>query len=162
MSNRYTPLFALAVVLATVATPAAAQGGAKDRAICQSIGPSSIEPVSNGVVLQAIQYSCRVEGGAMNGAIMTGEQRYEIEGAKGRLVTGSGATRVPGGTLVYAIDQGATTLAITDGKVTGSSGSGKGHYVAAYGAVAAMAGKTFNYTVHATGPFTFVIDFANE
>lgn len=47
---------------------------------------------------------------------------------------------------------------VTDGKVTGFAGSGRGKYVVAVGSSSALAGKTYNYTFKFTGPGQFVIE----
>jgi hypothetical protein len=52
---------------------------------------------------------------------------------------------------VHQGTEGKVALTITDGKVTGFTGSGKVHWVVATGSAAPLAGKTFSYTVKSTG-----------
>ncbi len=162
MPRPHLLILGLVTTLGALAGAAHAQDTGRQRNHCQAIGAAAPEALGEGRVLQTAQFSCRVEGGPMNGAIMTGEQRYELQGSKGRLVTGSGVVRMPGGLLIFANLDGELTLNVVDGKVAGSSGAGKGRFVAGYGSASAYAGKTYTYTSKATGPFTFVIDVTND
>ena len=59
--------------------------------------------------------------------------------------------------------EGTTTLTMSDGKVTGATGVGKGVYKRTYGpAISGYAGKTYTYTAKATGPVTFEIEVVND
>ena len=79
------------------------------------------------------------------------------------MVIGSGVVRMPGNTLVYENTEGTTTLTMSDGKVTGATGVGKGVYKRTYGpAISGYAGKTYTYTAKATGPVTFEIEVVND
>lgn len=142
---------------------AQAQGTATQRSVCQNVGPIVLEPLGENRALQVASISCRIEGGPMNGAVMTGEQVYEFQGPNGKMIVGAGVLRMPGNTLVYQNTEAGTALTIVDGKVAGATGSGKGVYKAGYGAISSqLTGKTYTYSVKTTGLGAFVIEVIND
>jgi hypothetical protein len=62
----------------------------------------------------------------MSGAVATGTDIWEWDGTNAVEISASGVERKPGATLVYRGTEGKLSLTITDGKVTGWTGSGKG------------------------------------
>lgn len=152
-------LLALTLVISSAAF---SQGATTSRNVCNRVGGNLVEPVGDGRGIQVSTFSCRVEGGPMAGAVLSGSQIYEFQGASGVMLSGSGIVRKAGSTLVYQNVDGRTTLSVTDGKVTGATGAGKGVYKAAYGAIASAAGKSYSYKVTASGPNEFVIEVADD
>jgi hypothetical protein len=74
----------------------------------------------------------------------------------------SGVARKPGATVVYVGPEGKLALTMTDGKVTGFTGSGKGVYVLATGSAASLAGKPYTWTAKSTGPMQFTAEDKQE
>ena len=62
---------------------------------------------------------------------------------------------------VKAID-GKISLTVTDGKVTGWTGSGRNTYELATGSAASLAGKSTTYTAKSTGPGQFTMEVKVE
>jgi hypothetical protein len=131
---------------------------------CQSVGSSPPEPLGDreGHSISSSMVSCRAEGGPLIGGVLTGTTTYEWEKGAGVLLAGSGIIRKPGATTAYRIIEGKIALIMTDGKVTGSTGSGKGVYTMATGTAATLAGKTFTYSTRPTAPGQFAIDVKVE
>lgn len=137
-----------------ICASAFAQSGQSSRVLCHSVGSSAPEPLGDrdGHSISVGEGSCRVEGGLLDGGILTGGLIYEWDKTNGVLLSGSGVTRKPGATSAYQHSEGKIALTISDGRVVGSSGSGRGRYTMATGAAAALSGKTYSYTFKTTGP----------
>jgi hypothetical protein len=120
---------------------------------CQDFGAFAPEPVGDreGHFFSDDRYSCRMEGGPMDGALVSGGDVTEWDKANGVEILGDGAVRKPGGFGVFQDTEGKTVVTIADGKVTGFTGAGKVHWIVATGSAAPLAGKTFNYTLKSTG-----------
>ncbi|MEJ8856663.1 hypothetical protein WKW79_18960 [Variovorax robiniae] len=127
---------------------------------CQSVGSSPPEPLGDreGHSISSGEISCRAEGGPLVGGVLTGTNVYEWEKGAGVLLAGSGIIRKPGATTAYRVNEGKIALIVTDGKVTGTTGSGKGVYTLASGSAATLAGKSFTYATRPTAPGQFAID----
>lgn len=151
---------AVALALAMTAGTALAQAPIKHKAFCVTVGTSPQEPVGDraGHALQVSNYSCRTEGGPMEGGVMTGTNIFEWDGGKAVILSGGGVVRKPGSMLSYRVTEGSITLIMTDGKVSGLTGSGKGIVNLASGVVAALNGKTYSYTVQPLAPGQFALE----
>jgi hypothetical protein len=79
----------------------------------------------------------------MAGGLVTGQDIWEWVKTNATLVSISGVVSKPGAIAVYQITEGKLALTMTDGKVTGVTGSGKGHWPVASGSAASLAGKSF-------------------
>jgi hypothetical protein len=64
--------------------------------------------------------------------------------------------------VAYQDTDGKIALTITDGKVTGFTGSGKGRWTIATGSAAPLAGKTYIWTVKSTGAGQWEADLTAE
>jgi len=121
---------------------------------CQEVGGAG-EPEQagdhEGHVISVDHYSCRMEGGPMDGAVVTGGDVTDWDKTNGVEVLGDAAVRKPGAFAVYQDMEGKVALTIADGKVTGATGAGKVHWVVATGSAAPLAGKTFSYILKSTG-----------
>lgn len=148
------------VALATAAASALAQTPITGKAYCVSVGMSPMEPIGDraGHALQVATYSCRSEGGPMDGGVMTGSNIYEWDGGKAVLLSATGVGRKPGSILSFLATEGTTTLIMTEGKVTGFTGLGKGIVKFASGSAAVLNGKTYSYTARPISPVQFVIE----
>jgi hypothetical protein len=131
---------------------------------CQDVGAFSPEPVGDheGHMMSVDHYSCRMEGGPMDGALVTGGDVTDWDKATGVIALGDAVVRKPGAFAVYQDTEGTFVLTIADGKVTGATGRGKVHWVIATGAAAPLAGKTFSYTAKGTGPGQWEADATSE
>lgn len=89
---------------------------------------------------------------------MTGNNIYEWDGGKAVVLSGDGVGRKPGSITSFKVNEGTTALVMTDAKVTGFTGSGKGVVSLATGGAAALKGKTYSYTVRSISPVQFVIE----
>ncbi len=137
-----------------------AQSGLSFRLLCFTVGGGAPEPLGDrdGHSISAGEASCRVEGGVMDGGILTGTAIFEWEKTNGVLLSGSGVTRKPGATAAYQNTEAKIALTLSDGKVVGSSGSGRGRYTMTTGAAAALSGKTYAYTFKSVGPGQIAYD----
>jgi len=104
------------------------------------------------------KYTCRVEGGALDGGVMTGTHITEWDGVNGVGIAGFGVTRTARGKAVYVNTEMKSTLTMKDGKVTGFLASGRGHYAVATGAAESVAGKTYTWVSRPAGPRQFIIE----
>ena len=141
-------------------TGALAQSGQSFRLICQSVGSGTLEPLGDrdGHSISVAEQSCRVEGGLTDGGILTGTGITEWDKTNGVLLSGSGVTRKPGATTAYRNTEAKIALTLSDGKVVGSSGSGRGLFTMATGTAASLSGKTYTFTFKSVGPGQTVFD----
>jgi hypothetical protein len=131
---------------------------------CQLVGGPQSEPLGDrdGHMLSITQISCVANTGTLSGGVLTGSSIYEVDKGAGVLITASGVIKKPGQTAVYAATEGKLALVMTDGKVTGTTTSGRGSYPIATGSWSALAGKSFTFSSHPTGPGLFEIDVTRE
>jgi hypothetical protein len=127
---------------------------------CQGLGSGAPEPLGDreGHTIVVGEYSCRADSGPMSGAVGTGTNIWEWDGPNAVERSDSGVLRKPGATVVWQGTEGKLALTMTDGKVTGWTGSGKGVNVIATGSAASSAGKPYAWTAKSTGPGTFTIE----
>jgi hypothetical protein len=144
--------FAAAVAFAAFGPSAIAQENMRVFT-CQSVGGGSPEPLGDrdGHLISVEQGSCRVEG-AYAGGVSTDTIIWEWDGAKAVELSNVGVVRKPGSTLAWQGSGGKLTLTMTDGKVTGCSGSGRGVNTLATGDWAKLAGKGYTWTAKCVGP----------
>jgi hypothetical protein len=158
---RMTKLSAFIVVtMLSADTLAQTQAPITQRSTCLSIGIAPQEPVGDreGHTYSVSQYSCQNQGGPFDGAVLTGTNIWEADKGSSVMLTGGGVIRKPGMSAVFVLTEGKTTLTMTDGKVTGFSGTAKGVYKVAAGTASSLAGKSFSSTFRSTGAGQFVID----
>jgi hypothetical protein len=132
--------------------------------ICQDVGAGAPEPAGDreGHMISVDHYSCRMEGGPMDGALVTGGDVIDWDKTNGVEVLGDAAVRKPGGFAVDQDTEGKFGVTVADGKVTGFTGAGKVHWVIATGSAAPLAGKTFDYTLKSTGAGQWEADATSE
>lgn len=132
---------------------------------CQGVGGGQAEPIGDreGHSLEVGQYSCRAESGPWAGSVGSGTGIWEWDGPKATLISNSGVARMPGATLAWNFTEGSQALTMTDGKVTGCSGSGRGKNVLATGSWASWAGTSYTCTWKCVGPASqFSVECTNE
>jgi hypothetical protein len=146
--------------LALIPAPAAAQSGPTEQLHCNNVGYGPPEPLGDGKghSISVSHFTCRVEGGPEDGGIVTGSTIWEWHKSKAVLLSGMGVTRKPGSILAWRQLNGKIALIISDGKVTGAQGSGRGRVTMATGAVAERKGKTYSFTFKSVGPGQFLTD----
>jgi hypothetical protein len=158
-------LLSTALLLA-LPVSASAQDKAQDHWLCQDVGHFAQEPLGDreGHAIEVAQYSCRVESGQWAGAVSNGTVVWERDGPKATMLSDSGVTRKPGGTVVWKGDEGQITLTMADGKVTGWTASGHGKNVLVTGDwPSKKGGPIYHWTAKSVGPSTqFVVDSTNE
>ena len=150
---RLSGFAATVVAFAASAPSAVAQEKAMSWA-CQGVGGGTPMPVGDreGHSISVDQYSCRVESGAGTGGVGAGVGIWEWDGPKATLISNGGVASKPGATLAWRFAEGQQALTMSEGKVTGCSGSGKGTDQVATGEWASWAGATFTCTWKCVGP----------
>ena len=154
----YSMLHLSGVAAATIAVaafaPSAVAQDSTSMWTCQYVGNEQPEPLGDreGHFLTVGLYTCRIDGGPLNGGVATGTDIWEWAGPKGVELSDSGVVRKPGATAAYSGGTGTATLTMADGKVTGWTGSGSGKWLLGTGAWASLLGKSGTWTAKTTGP----------
>jgi hypothetical protein len=143
-----------------IAASSSAQTPLTYRYLCQSVGTGPQEPLGDreGHNISLTTFSCRVEGGPLDGGLVTGNAVYEWEKTNAVGLTASGVVRKPGATAVFQLGDFKNTLTVVDGKVTGYVATGQGTYKLATGSASSLAGKAFSYTSRPNGWSQFAVD----
>jgi hypothetical protein len=161
---RFSGLAAATLVFAAFAPSAIAQE--KTTAwTCQGVGGGAPEALGDreGHSIEVGQYSCRAESGPWAGSVGTGSDMWVWDGPKATLVSNSGVARKPGATLAWNFTEATQTLTLTEGKVTGCTGSGRGTNVVATGPWASWTGTSFTCTWKCVGPSSqFSVECTND
>jgi hypothetical protein len=146
--------------LALIHTPASAQSGQTEQLHCNSVGYNPSQPLGDrkGHSISFGPFTCRVEGGPLDGGLVTGSGIWEWHQTNAVLLSGMGVTRKPGTTLAWRQLNAKMALIMSDGKVTGFQGSGRGRCTLATGAAAERKGKTYGFTFKSVGPGQWVVD----
>ena len=149
-----------ALSLAALVGDAAAQSPITWKLHCNVVGVAQPELIGDrpGHALQVGEQSCRVEGGPMDGALFTSSGISEVEAGGIVLLSAHGVVRKPGSMFAWQATEGSTTFRMTDGKVTGFAGKGKGAFTLVTGAATLLKGKTFSYIVNPAGPGKVTMD----
>ena len=145
---------AIAAALAFAAFAPGAVAQEVSKFSCQAVGANGApEPLGDreGHGITVITESCRNVGGAMDGALTTGQSIWEWDGANAKMLLESGVVRKPGAIATYEVTEGNLALTMTDGKVTGFTASGKGRWPTASGTAASLAGRSWSYKARSTG-----------
>jgi hypothetical protein len=149
--------FAATVVLeaAVPATPALAADG--NVWTCREFGAPTREPLGDreGHMLWQSEWNCLVQSGPLVGGVATGNIAYEFDGPKAKMLTFQLVVRKPGALAVVKGTEGALTMLMTDGKVTGATSTGRYDYVLASGDWASLMGKSETYLTKSTAPGEF-------
>jgi len=161
MKQSPRPLYvAAALVLSMLGAYSFAQTAITYKGICHNIGIAPQEPLGDreGHAISVSPYTCRLEGGPLDGGVLTGVSIYEWDKANAVGLSGNGVGRKAGASWVYQLGEFKNALTMADGKVTGFLATGQGTYKMATGTAASLAGKTFSYTARPSGTGQFVID----
>ena len=155
---------AVALAMSMLGAHSFAQTPIAYKCVCQNIGNSPQEPLGDreGHAVSVTSYTCRVEGGPLDGGVLTGTTIYEWDKTIAVGLSGNGVGRKAGATVVYQLGEFKNALTMADGKVTGFLASGQGTYKMATGSAASLAGKTFSYVARPNGSNQFAIDVKVE
>jgi hypothetical protein len=159
-SFRHLSGVAAVAIASAVFAPGAFAQEATSVWTCQDIGAPQPEPIGDreGHSLYVGYYSCRIEGGPLSGAIATGSDIWEADGAKSTRLSSQGVIRKAGATAVWSGGAGKTVFTIAGGKITGWTSSGTGKNLLATGAWSPLSGKTDTWTAKPTGPGQFSVE----
>jgi hypothetical protein len=149
-----------ALVLSLLSAYSFAETPLTYKGYCQMFGVSAQEPLGDrdGHAISVSNYTCRIEGGPLDGGVLTGSTINEWDKGSAVGIAGQGVVRKAGSMSVFQLGSFKLSLTMADGKVTGFVGSGQGAYKFTSGAGAVLAGKTFTYDTHSTGSGQFVFE----
>ena len=116
---------AASLALTTLSMSTLAQTPVTFKSTCQDVGFAAREPLGDrdGHSIEVIQYSCRNEGGVEDGTLMTGMVIWEWDKTTCVMLSGNGVVRKPGALAVFQNSGSKASLTISDGKVTGITGT---------------------------------------
>jgi hypothetical protein len=128
---------------------------------CAIIGAIAQEPIGDrdGHVLLSFEYSCLGVDGLLKKAVSTAVSVSEWDGPKGTYLASLGLHRAPGGFAVGQLLEGTASLVMKDGKPIGAESTGKTVFKFASGTLAALSGRTVNFTTKPVGLGRFELEF---
>jgi hypothetical protein len=127
---------------------------------CFNVGANMPEPLADrdGHWLSVPPAACLIQGGPMDGGVVTQNAIWDNDTKGASLISGDGVARKPGSIAVYRNTSGSLTWVMQDGKPAGYTGSGKGVYLLSTGSASSLTGKSFSWVVRPTGPRSFSAD----
>jgi hypothetical protein len=117
--------------LSMVALALVTTGAVADEAVglwtCQTIGDSHDDPIGDkeGHVLDSVSYTCRIEGGPLNGGVVNGTEIAEWTGAKYVRIAAMGVVRKPGAIAIYSGGSASSTPIMRAARRSARSGREK-------------------------------------
>jgi hypothetical protein len=164
MMNRISGGITALTLVAGLSFSAGAQAQPTFKNYCQSVGTAPQEPIGDraGHAISASSMSCRIEGGPMDGSVMTGLLFWEWDGPNAIGRGAIGIYRKAGSSLIFSNSEAKNTLIMVDGKVTGFSSTGRGTYTLGTGSAAALTGKGYSFVTKSTGLNQFVVETTND
>jgi hypothetical protein len=155
---------AATVAALAVATPDAIAEENTYTFTCQGFGSGAREPLGDreGHAISVGDYSCYTDSGPFVGGNVSGTNIWEWDKTDAVLVTGQYISRKPGSIAVYQASEGKLALTVTDGKVTGFTGSGRGTLRLVTGSAASLAGKSVTWTAKTSEPGRFKVELKAE
>jgi len=120
---------------------------------CYDAGSNALEPLGDrpGHAIQTGQFICIDVGGPMDGAVETGTYVWEWDKTAIAALVLTGIVRKPGSMAVFQDSESKATAIMSDGKITGFTGSGRGKFLSGAGAAANWSGRSYSYTFQTTG-----------
>lgn len=130
---------------------------------CNVVGTISPEPIGDRSEhsLVSYEFSCFGVAGLMKGAVFSAMHVSEWDGSQGKFLLAGGIHRSVGGFAVTQMSEGTGSVVVKDGKRLSSTSSGKAFFKFGSGTLAALSGKTINFTSKATGRDRFELEFAD-
>jgi len=160
MCKRLTATFVCSA-LSLIATTGFVRADTIGRYQCGVIGAIAQEPIGDrdGHVLLSFEYSCQGVDGLLKEAVSTAVSVSEWDGPKGTYLASLGLHRAPGGFAVGQLLEGTASLVMKDGKPIGAESTGKTVFKFASGTLAALSGRTVNFTAKPLGVGRFELEF---
>ena len=160
MCKRLTATFVCSA-LSLIAATGFARADTIGRYQCAIIGAIAQEPIGvrDGHVLLSFVYSCQGVDGLLKEAVSTAVSVSEWDGPKGTYLASLGLHRAPGGFAVGQLLEGTASLVMKDGKPIGAESTGKTVFKFASGTLAALSGRTVNFTTKPVGIGRFELEF---
>jgi hypothetical protein len=130
---------------------------------CMSTGNNAAEPLGDreGHAVLLATATCRIEGGAQDGAIVTQHLIWEIDKGTWTLIGGENVARKPGAVSISR-PSGTLTLRMQDGRPAGWTASGKGVVIFAAGGAAPLSGKSYSWAARSIAPGQYVNDITPD
>lgn len=130
---------------------------------CNVVGTISPEPIGDRAEHSVVSYefSCFGVAGLLKGAVYSAIHVSEWDGSQGTFLLVGGIHRSAGGFAVTQMSEGTGSVVMKDGKRVSSTSSGKATFRLASGTLAALSGKTVNFTSKSTGLNRFELEFAD-
>jgi hypothetical protein len=130
---------------------------------CNIVGTISAEPLGDRSEhsLVSYEFSCFGVAGLLKGAVYSAMHVSEWDGSQGKFLLMGGVHRSTGGFAVTQMSEGTGSVVVKDGKRLSSTSSGKALFKFGSGTLAALSGKTVNFTSKATGRDRFDLEFAD-
>ena len=160
MCKRLTATFVCSA-LSLIAATGFVRADTIGRYQCGVIGAIAQEPIGDrdGHVLLSFEYSCQGVDGLLKEAVSTAVSVSEWDGPKGTYLSSLGLHRAPGGFAVGQLLEGTASLVMKDGKPIGAESTGKTVFKFASGTLAALSGRTVNFTTKPVGIGRFELEF---
>ena len=146
--------------LSLIAASGFARADTIGRYQCAVIGVIAQEPIGdrNGHAMVSVEYSCQGVDGLLKEAVSTAVSVSEWDGPKGTYLASLGLHRAPGWFAVGQLLEGTGSVVMKDGPA-GSEASGKTVFKFASGTLAALSGRTVNFTAKPVGVGRFELEF---
>lgn len=158
-ARRISRAIACAAVCGASAFPALAETGVTYTSTCKVTDTTRLENFGrHGEAAQLSHFNCRISGGPLDGAVVTGTNMWDMADEAGGSLLGSIAVAQRADTRVmYELRNVVRRPRISDGRVVGWEATSWGIYKAASGSAAALVGRTFSSVARFTSPGTFTI-----
>jgi hypothetical protein len=112
----------------------------------------------DGKAARLSRFSCRIKGGPLDGAIVTGTNIWDMSDQAGGTLLGSIAiAQRKGASVMYEVRDVVRRVKTRDGRIVGWDATSQGVYTAASGSAAPLAGKTFRSVTRFSNPRTYTI-----
>lgn len=158
VARRLALALAWAAVGGALAVPALADSKvtyASDCRITDTVRLENFGP--HGEAAELSHFSCRISGGPLHGAAVTGTNIWDTADEAGGLLGSIAVAETPDARVMYEVHDVVRRAQTRDGRVVGWEATSWGIYKAASGSAAALAGRTFTSVVRFTGPRTYTI-----
>lgn len=130
---------------------------------CNVVGTISPEPIGDRGEHSVVsyQFSCFGVAGLLKGAVYSAIHVSEWDGSQGTFLLVGGIHRSAEGFAVTQMSEGTGSVVVKDGKRISSTSSGKATFRLGSGTLAALSGKTVNFTSKSTGLNRFELEFTD-
>lgn len=145
---------------AALACPALAASQVTYSSSCQVTETTRLENFGrSGQAAELSHFSCRISGGPLDGAAVTGTNIWDMaDEAGGKLLGSIAVAQRAGASVMYEVHDVVRRPQTSNGRVVGWEATSWGVYKAASGSAIPLVGRTFSSVARFTGPRTFTID----